>query len=161
MEIQQSQLLQEQDNDRYEIDTREAINNLYYTWLGMVPDESGVYVEDRTLNKRMNTKGASFLKSEILPRFNSNLNFSELEDNDIRSIATETAENCANVLKYRYSDFGISVGEIKDICDQIEHSLSIWLRIARNGGMKSYRTARSQVNTVIHKREEIEGGVQG
>lgn len=144
------QKLSPNDSDQWEMDVETTLDRMYHGWLGEKL-RNGIWDRDEKLVKLMNEKGASFLISEIRPRFNINMQFSVLEDETIKEIVGYTGINIARVLKYDYWKYGIKPTHINNICDQITHALFVWLRISFMGGMREYKGDKTK--TVINKQE--------
>lgn len=154
-QIRSNVKLQQDDSDKWEMDVEITLDNLYHTWLGE-KQVSGIWVRDKKLIKRMNELGASFLISEIRPRFNVNSQFSVLQEDIIDNFSSMTSERIMKKLKYDYWKYDIEYTDIELICDQIFNSLYIWLMISLMGGMRTYKGDKTK--TVINKQEIAQTG---
>lgn len=143
-----------QDSDTKEIDTKEILEEMYHGWLGEKIVDN-VWVRDPSLKRMMNESGASFLISEIKSRFNTHTHFSVLDVQDIRDIVGDTGINIAKILKYDYYKYEIEAKHITDVCDQITHSLRIFLNIPLLGGFRQFR--ENKTKTIINKVGNVGG----
>lgn len=150
--VEQSSKLQERDVEIFEVSTEKTLEELYHSWLGEVEHSDGYYKRDPRLARLMNDKGASFIVGELKSRINTNMHFSDLDNEQITWISSKTAENVMDRLMYYYEEFELEVKDLESICDQVLDFLEVLLTNAKDGGMKQYKVARSKV--VISKQQQ-------
>ena len=152
--------VEHEDQGKWELDTEPWLDIIYHGLIGESLDKStGVWVRDKNQRPTMTKQGAEVFISSLKNRVNIHMQFSELDGQEIREIASITAENYAELMEDNWPEWEILSAEsnLTMLGWQMYHNLFISLNIAKKGGMKTHRE-RSKVPMMIH-RQQHEGDV--
>jgi len=140
-------------SDRWSTEVEEIFDIKYHGWLGekLV---GGAWTRDKYLNRMMNESCASYLISQITSCFNKNINFSVLEDIEIRWMISQTVNNITDVLTQYYIEFGIKPQYLSSIIDEVWTLTYGLLKIPFMGGMREHIGNKNR--TIINKQERTE-----
>ena len=145
-EQQQAGMYESEDINKWELETEPHLDRIYNRLLGNVETADGVWQRDMRLTRMMNELGASEFIQELRSRIPINMMFSDLDDGRIRFIAADTGSNFADKIEDFWEVWEIEPSEskFKSICDQLVDALYIFLRIAKDGGMKVHKEKRGR-----------------
>lgn len=143
-EQQQTGVYDSEDLNKWEMETEPHLDRIYNRLLGNVETKDGVWQRDERLTRMMNELGASEFIQELRSRIPINMMFSDLQDDRIRLICADTGKNFADKIEDFWEVWEIEPSEskFKSICDQLVDALYIFLRIAKDGGMKKHKEKR-------------------
>ena len=150
-------MIEKEDINKWELDTDPLLDRIYNELLGK--SKKGEFWEpDDMKQKVLNEEGASCFVSEISTRVNINMQFSDLDEGEIKRISGQTAKNFANLLEDKYQDWEMDVTTLTSTAWKVYDILVITLKIAKNGGMKRHRERRG-IKAIMPPQFQQEQGV--
>ena len=137
-------------SDRWSTEVDELFDTKYHSWLGekLV---GGSWQINKYLNRLMNEKCASYLIGQVSSRFNKNVNFSVLDDNEIIWMVGDMLEDINDVLIDNYEIFDIKSDYMSSIINEVKSLTYSLLKIPYHGGMRIHIGDKNK--TIINKQE--------
>ena len=150
-------IIEKEQIEKWEMDTDPLLDRIYNELLGK-SKKGEFWEEDAMKQKVLNEEGASCFVSEISTRVNINMQFSDLDEGEIKRIAGQTALNFANLLEDKYESWDMDVTTLTSTAWKVYDILVITLKIAKNGGMKRHRERRG-IKALMPQQFQQEQGV--
>ena len=150
-------MIEKEDINKWELDTDPLLDRIYNELLGK-SKKGEFWEEDAMKQKVLNEEGASCFVSEISTRIHINMQFSDLDEGEIKRIAGQTALNFANLLEDKYESWDMDVTTLTSTAWKVYDILVITLKIAKNGGMKRHRERRG-IKALMPQQFQQEQGV--
>lgn len=143
-------IVESEDVNIWELSTEPHLDRIYNNLLGKSETAEGTWEVNDKLPKIMNEIGASEFIAELRARFNINMQMSELTEEQIDEIASNAGEIFADKLEDYWEEWNVkpSKSNFSSIAWQLVDQLRIFLRIAKNGGMKTHREKRGIKNLI-------------
>ena len=131
------------DIDKWEMDISVHLDRLKAKLLGMTQDGT---TWKQTSKAVMNEEGTARLMVEIETRVSIHMEMSELDKHEIDLIVGDAGLAIGDLLEDNWKQWDINEtslsSELNSIGTMFEHTLTILLNIAKNGGMRRHREKR-------------------
>jgi hypothetical protein len=132
--------LEEEETNRWEIETETIIEKFCRSLLGEVEDEKGSWVRDFNKERRMNEKGYSYIKNEML-RISRVLFLTELDKEEKNRMLNSLGKIIANMLTDNYSEWDVKpeISNFESLATGVLDNVEFALNSALGGGMRKHR----------------------
>lgn len=124
-----------EDLMRYQLDSKQIINDMLLEWQGLSTNEQGNIVEDANKIRLINYKGAAQILSFVYPRLTKIVTLSNLDEETIKKMTVDFMDNITFLLAKHHLEFEVvsyqAMDSIIDTCGDLYYAS---LMKAKNAG---------------------------